>query len=189
MSYSIKPDFCHFGPLASRHNHILGCTGKMHLIWKCYPNFFWGSRYIEQENTKFCCTREMYTKTPSEPILQARIRRTSSNSYSYGGVEAQLWNGIVASWSVIEKHDTRSSLMKMVQSWWKCQLCCDHEKADTRLLLHAKHASSQYSDIMIRNMDTDVLALAWNPEYTILYLMMGAGSTSRIVNTSAILNW
>jgi hypothetical protein len=40
------------------------------------------------------------------------------------------------------------------------ELTCDHEEADTRLLFHAKHASAQYSRIVILSPDTDVFLLA-----------------------------
>ena len=38
-------------------------------------------------------------------------------------------------------------------------LACSHEEADTRLLLHAKHASSSISQVIIHSPDTDVLVL------------------------------
>ncbi len=39
-------------------------------------------------------------------------------------------------------------------------LQCDHEEADTRILLHAKHASSSTEQVVIRSPDTDVAILA-----------------------------
>ena len=38
-------------------------------------------------------------------------------------------------------------------------LTCSHEEADTRLLLHTKHASSSRSQVIIQSPDTDVLVL------------------------------
>ena len=38
-------------------------------------------------------------------------------------------------------------------------LCCDHEEANTRLLLHAKHASQTHRRIVIQSPDTDVAVL------------------------------
>ena len=35
----------------------------------------------------------------------------------------------------------------------------DHEEADTRLLLHAKHASEDHERIVIQSPDTDVVLL------------------------------
>ena len=35
----------------------------------------------------------------------------------------------------------------------------DHEEADTRLLLHAKHAASDYPRIVVQSPDTDVIVL------------------------------
>ena len=38
-------------------------------------------------------------------------------------------------------------------------LACSHEEADTRLLLHDKHASSSTSRVIMESPDTDVLVL------------------------------
>ena len=38
-------------------------------------------------------------------------------------------------------------------------LHCDHEEADTRMLLHAKHASQDAQRVVIQSPDTDVLLL------------------------------
>ena len=34
-----------------------------------------------------------------------------------------------------------------------------HEKADTRMILHAKHSSNSYNRILVANAETDVFAL------------------------------
>ena len=39
-------------------------------------------------------------------------------------------------------------------------LCSDHEEADTRLLLHAKHAATTHRRIVIQSPDTDVAVLS-----------------------------
>ncbi|KAK6168839.1 hypothetical protein SNE40_020011 [Patella caerulea] len=39
-------------------------------------------------------------------------------------------------------------------------LRCDHEEADTRLLLHAYHASQLHANVIIQSPDTDVFVLA-----------------------------
>ena len=36
------------------------------------------------------------------------------------------------------------------------ELSCDHEEADTRLLLHAQHASTTFEDVVIVSCDSDV---------------------------------
>ena len=38
-------------------------------------------------------------------------------------------------------------------------LACDHEEADTRLLLHAAHASRSFENVIIKSPDTDVAVL------------------------------
>lgn len=40
------------------------------------------------------------------------------------------------------------------------QLCSDHEEADTKLLLHAKHASQTHGCVLIKTPDTDVVIIA-----------------------------
>lgn len=47
------------------------------------------------------------------------------------------------------------------------ELECDHEEADTRLLLHANHASQTCSRVVIRSVDTDVLVLAVGLQHSI----------------------
>ena len=42
------------------------------------------------------------------------------------------------------------------------ELYCDHEEADTRLILHAMHASQSYPNVIIKSPDTDVLLIALN---------------------------
>ena len=38
-------------------------------------------------------------------------------------------------------------------------LYSDHEEADTRLLLHVKHATSDFTRIVAQSLDTDVLVI------------------------------
>jgi len=40
------------------------------------------------------------------------------------------------------------------------EVTCYHEEADTRMILHASHASAKYSAVAIRSPDTDVMVLA-----------------------------
>ena len=66
------------------------------------------------------------------------------------------------------------------------QLSCDHEQAETRLMLHATHAAGSGSQIvLVKSPDTDVFILALRstlvlPE-TSLYLNTGVGDRSRII--------
>lgn len=65
----------------------------------------------------------------------------------------------------------------------------DHEEADTRMLLHALHASTDFKDIVIRSADTDVfvlaLACAQNVQANV-YIHIGPWSNCRILAISAI---
>lgn len=68
-------------------------------------------------------------------------------------------------------------------------LYTDHEEADTRLLLHAKHASINYSDIVVRSPDTDVFILMLGHTSSIdanLYLDTGAGNYRRVIDINKI---
>ena len=66
----------------------------------------------------------------------------------------------------------------------------DHEEADTRLLLHARHAAdTQYTDIIVKSPDTDVFVLCIAKQKTIgkkLYLMTGTGNRFRLIDISAV---
>ena len=64
---------------------------------------------------------------------------------------------------------------------------CNHEEADTRMLLHASHAASKgHNSIIIRTVDTDVLVLAVMvaekvPEIQQLWLAFGNGKNFRYI--------
>ncbi|CAB3984025.1 Hypothetical predicted protein [Paramuricea clavata] len=66
----------------------------------------------------------------------------------------------------------RSEVVSIFQS--------NHEEADTRLLLHAKHAAATYDRIIIKSPDTDVfiLSIAMQPAFPKeLYMMAGTGNS------------
>lgn len=71
------------------------------------------------------------------------------------------------------------------------ELSCDHEEADTRLLLHAAHAArSGNRTVVIKSPDTDVFVLALFsklalPE-TSLFMHTGTGDRSRIISVDVI---
>ncbi|CAB4017441.1 Hypothetical predicted protein [Paramuricea clavata] len=69
------------------------------------------------------------------------------------------------------------------------ELQCDHEEADTRLLLHSNHAAKTHDTIIARTPDTDVFLLCIAMRRTIgkkLLVMVGTGNRFRITDTSAI---
>lgn len=69
------------------------------------------------------------------------------------------------------------------------ELDCDHEEADTRLLLHSKHAASNHDHVIIKTPDTDVFILCIAMQKTIgkdLFVMTGTGNKFRLINTSAV---
>ena len=72
----------------------------------------------------------------------------------------------------------------------KCsELCCDHEEADTRLLLHARHASTAHDRVIIRSPDTDVFILMLGHKPAIpaaMYFDTGTGNHRRILDVNKV---
>ena len=69
-------------------------------------------------------------------------------------------------------------------------LCSDHEEADTRLLLHAQHASRDHN-VVIFSPDTDVFIILMSKSTrldTHLYFMTGTGIKRRIIDINAVVN-
>lgn len=67
------------------------------------------------------------------------------------------------------------------------ELESDHEEADTRLLLHAKHASSTHTSIIITSPDTDVFVLslaACQDLSAHVFFLTGSGTNQRIFNVN-----
>ena len=65
----------------------------------------------------------------------------------------------------------------------------DHEEADTRMLLHAKHASHDRDDVVIRSPDTDVFVLAVGHKCSFdasLYFVTVTGNNCRIIDINKI---
>ena len=63
------------------------------------------------------------------------------------------------------------------------ELYSNHEEADTRLILHAQHASTMQSNVTIRSSDTDVfiLMLAHKAEIRcLLYFDTGSGNYRKL---------
>ena len=59
------------------------------------------------------------------------------------------------------------------------QLHCDHEEANTRLLLHSRHAAESHDTIIVKSPDTDVFLLYIAMSRTIgknLFVMAGTRS-------------
>ncbi|CAB4000504.1 Hypothetical predicted protein [Paramuricea clavata] len=69
------------------------------------------------------------------------------------------------------------------------ELQCDHEEADTRLLLHSNHAAKTHDTIIVKIPDTDVFLLCiamWRTIGKKFHVMVGTGNIFRIIDTSAI---
>jgi hypothetical protein len=69
------------------------------------------------------------------------------------------------------------------------ELCSDHEEADTRMIVHAVHASGSYPTVIIKSPDTDVLLIALNACLDInadIMFETGAGTGRRIISLAKI---
>lgn len=69
------------------------------------------------------------------------------------------------------------------------ELESSHEEADTRLLLHAKHAAIENDRVIIKSPDTDVFLLCIVMQRVIekdLYFMNGTGNRFRVIHIRAI---
>ncbi|XP_065669502.1 uncharacterized protein LOC136088770 [Hydra vulgaris] len=69
------------------------------------------------------------------------------------------------------------------------ELRSDQEEADTRLLLHCKHASVSYAHVILASPDTDVFVSAFYHSWFIsatLHFETGCGNKQRILNVNKI---
>lgn len=69
------------------------------------------------------------------------------------------------------------------------ELLNDHEEADTRMILHANHASNDYDTVIIKSPDTDVFVLAVAHKCSIntsLYFVTGSGDKVRVIDIGQI---
>ena len=69
------------------------------------------------------------------------------------------------------------------------ELVCNHEEGDTRVLLHANHASSMHPNIVIHSPDTDVAVIAISLSHSVsahLYFVTGVKNKARIIDLTAI---
>ena len=69
------------------------------------------------------------------------------------------------------------------------ELHCDHEEADTRLLIHSKHTSETHDRIIVKTPDTDVFVVCTSMQKIInknIYMMTGIGNKFCLIDTQAI---
>ena len=69
------------------------------------------------------------------------------------------------------------------------ELTCDHEEADTRMLLHAKHAEKTCSSVIIRSPDTDVAIIAISMKcklFSDCYFLTGTKDKVRIIDLQKV---
>ena len=72
------------------------------------------------------------------------------------------------------------------------ELESNHEEADTRLLLHAKHAMNTCDSVIIKSPDTDVFILCIAMQKTLgsnnLFMMTGTGKRYRTIHINTVVN-
>ena len=69
------------------------------------------------------------------------------------------------------------------------ELQSNHEEADTRMLFHAEHASTNYSKILISSPDTDVFIICLSVHMAItanLFFLTGVKNSRRIINVTNV---
>ena len=101
----------------------------------------------------------------SELYVVGHTRKSSSSFFLENCKKEQNWVYIGQRTLYItagsECHCITSPAPRSVQCVVQPDLECTHEEADTRILLHAKHASiASESHILLRSTDIDVLTLA-----------------------------
>ena len=72
------------------------------------------------------------------------------------------------------------------------ELQSNHEEADTRMLFHAKHASANYSKILISSPDTDVFIICLSVHMAItanLFFFTGVKNSRRIITVTKIADY
>ncbi|MCH2406132.1 MAG: hypothetical protein MK200_08070 [Nitrosopumilus sp.] len=88
--------------------------------------------------------------------------------------------------------EDRCILLSLPSSPEISELMCSQEEADTRLLLHAQHASSHYNDVIIYTPDTDVFVIALAFKHSIsanLYIKTGVKKAKRLISLNAVTNY
>ena len=69
------------------------------------------------------------------------------------------------------------------------ELTSNHQEADTRIILHTRHASLSHEEIVVSTSDTDVflIMLSMIPDMDIKWCMLtGTGSKRRIIDMNAV---
>lgn len=69
------------------------------------------------------------------------------------------------------------------------ELSCDHEEADTRLVLHSSHAAERFGSVLVNTPDTDVIVIlvaTYSSISSNLFVETGVGDRKRILDIKAI---
>ena len=68
-------------------------------------------------------------------------------------------------------------------------LHCDHEEADSRMILHAKHAADNHAHVVVQSPDTDVFIILLSCVQTLpcsLYFLTGTKNRNRIIDLQVV---
>ena len=96
---------------------------------------------------------------------------------------------LLENFSIYFGHRGHCHLYKIVDDTVQVQeigaLSCDHEEADTRLLLHAHHTASNFNNVIIQSPDTDVMIISLAVSHKLeceLLFVSGTGLSRKIIN-------
>jgi len=118
-----------------------------------------------------------------------------------GASKTKLIQFIVEQWQEPHRRQKLGEKTMYVTSGETCtKITCDEavevvelktsqEEADTRILLHAKHASSDVSSIVIIAEDTDILIVSWNAKESIscnIFIKCGTKNRTRFIDVSKV---
>lgn len=84
--------------------------------------------------------------------------------------------------------------MQTLQQWAKTSVNVvedlhDHEESDTRVFLHAQHATREHKAVIIKSSDTDLAVIAVSLQTDLpcsLYVFTGTGNRTRIIDITKV---
>ena len=170
-----------------------GCS-RIDFVCDCYPE-------IIIKN----CERVRQTSSSGSQVIQItkweqKTPRQYTNFLAAGENKEHLIQFLFQQWCSISAHLLENvslyfghgghcHLYKNVNDTVQIQeigaLSCDHEEADTKLLLHANHAASNFNNVIIQSPDIDGMKLSLAVSHKLereLLFVSGTGLSRKIIN-------
>ena len=134
-----------------------------------------------------------------QEVIQTTFIKQWSQLLSSGDFKNKLVTFLVNDWktqgeilgarifffnNTIETYKVTSSLVEIVED-----LQSNQEEADTRMLLHAQHASSTHEEVVLSTPDTDVFIIALSKLHKInakLFMLTDFGEKRRLINLNEL---